>query len=432
MPVTEVPEPPPVQGSPHWISYGNGAKNQFYNPVETKISVDTASKLTQRWSIQIGEVTGAPAVVGDRLFVASNAGLFAIDANDGHTLWMADIRSTSSPFYDEGTKTLFVSATNGNLGAFDAESGSMKWIGRISMQAGTTGWSSPVVSGALVVVGVGANESIGAFKGGMAAFDKETGAKQWEYTHCTTAGASVWSGPGADDGGVLYATTGNNYVQTDDRSNSIFAVMPGSRAGALAWTYQGTAKDGWTFNGGQGPDEDFGSNPIILDLGGRNLLAAGQKSGHFYLLDRSNGQLIAKQELCGATYPATGGILNNGAYDGKNQLFIVGANEAQQPGNTYGLQAAPDKMLEIVWKKPNKSLLWAPISSANGVCFVPDNTTMRVLNCMTGAELAAFDVPGTIGSAAAISDGRVFFGAGFTFSLGPVMRGRSLIALGLP
>jgi hypothetical protein len=43
----------------------------------------------------------------------------------------------------------------------------------------------------------------------------------------------------------------------------------------------------------------------------------------------------------------------------------------------------------------------------------------------SGWLLSMFDVPGSIGSAAAISDGRVLFGAGFSYGFGPVMRGRS-------
>lgn len=421
---------PPPTASSHWVSYGNGAKNQFYNPVETKISVQSAPNLTQLWSVELGEVTGAPAVVGERVFMVSNSGTFALAVKDGSTLWRAGARGTSSPVYDEETKLVIVHTTAGELQAFDADSGTMKWTAHVSTQA-ATGWSSPILSGTLVVVGVGANENQAAFKGGVAAFDKQTGVKQWEKIHCTTAGASVWSGPGADDDGAIYVTTGNNYVQTDMTSDAFIAYMPAMNSANMLWMKQLTMNDGWTFSGGQGGDHDFGANPIIVDLNGQKLIAAGQKSGEFHLLDRMTGTKIASQKLCSATNQATGGILNNGAYDGKNQLFITAADEALNPGETYALEAAPDKMLNIVWHKKNSSIVWAPISTANGVCFVPDNTTLRVLDCKTGTELKAFPAPATIGSAPAISDGRVFFGAGFSYPFGPITRGRSFIALGL-
>jgi hypothetical protein len=84
--------------------------------------------------------------------------------------------------------------------------------------------------------------------------------------------------------------------------------------------------------------------------------------------------------------------------------------------------------LKVVWKMKNTALVWGQISTANGVCFIPESTTMRVRDCKTGAELNAFDVPGTIGGGAAISEGRVFFGSGFSY--GGVVTSRTLVALG--
>ena len=420
---------PVVPRAPHWISYGNGPKNQFYNPTETQISVATAPMLKVTWMQTPGEVTGAPAVVGDQLYVASSGGLYAMNAADGTTLWTLPINSSSAPFYDEPSKMLFVSARAGTIHGIDAEKGEEKWMAPISTQTRTIGWSSPIVSGNLVVVGQGSLD-MGSYKGGVAAFDKLTGMKAWEHVHATTNGASVWSGPGADDDGVIYATSGNNYVEVDERSDSIFALMPGMARADLLWNFQAVMGDGWSFqNSDGGPDHDFGANPIVVELGGMKLVAAGSKSGEFFVLERTKGSLVAMQKISQTTSLANGGILNNGAYDGKNNLFIVAANEGMQPGNTVAMEADPAMQLKVVWMKPNTGLVWGQISTANGVCFIPESTTMRVRDCQTGDELNAFDVPGTIGSAAAISEGRAFFGSGFSY--GGVMASRTLVALGL-
>jgi polyvinyl alcohol dehydrogenase (cytochrome) len=417
----------PETANPHWISYGNGPKNQFYNPTETKISVETAPMLKVLWMMQLGEITGAPSVIGDTVYAASNAGLFAVDAANGSTKWTAPIRSTSAPFYDEETKLLFVSDQGGRIHGVDSMTGTEKWASPISMQSGTNGWSSPIVTRGKVVVGVGAID-MGGFKGGVSAFDTMTGKKLWEYTQAKTAGASVWSGPGADDDGIIYATSGNNYGQPDDRSDSIFALAD---AGTSMWNFQAEMGDAWTFSGGVGPDNDFGANPIILDLKGRKLIAAGRKSGDFHLVDRTTGAEITRVKLSDRSQMATGGILNNGAYDGKNQLFITAANEAGAPGQTVALSADPDMMLKEIWRIKNTGVVWGQVSTANGVCFVPDNTVLRILNCLDGTELTTFTFPGTIGSAPAVSEGRVFFGAGFTYSLSSTIRpGRLLVAVG--
>jgi outer membrane protein assembly factor BamB len=417
----------PVTASPHWISYGNGPKNQFYNAAETQISVETAPMLKVLWMVQLGEITGAPSVVGDTVYAASNAGLFAVDAKTGSTKWTLPIRSTSAPFYDEATKMLFVSDQGGRIHGVDSVMGEEKWAEAISTQSGTNGWSSPIVTRDMVVVGVASIDS-GGYKGGVSAFDKMTGKKLWEYTHAKTAGASVWSGPGADDDGIIYATSGNNYNQADDRSDSIFAL---AGTDTLMWNFQAEAGDAWTFSGGVGPDNDFGANPIIVDIKGRKLVAAGRKSGDFHLVDRTTGVEITKVRLSARSQMATGGILNNGAYDGKNELFITAANEAGAPGQTVALSADPDMMLKEIWRIKNGGVVWGQVSTANGVCFLPDNTVLRILNCQDGAELNSFMFPGTIGSAPAVSEGRVFFGAGFTYSLSSTIRpGRSLVAVG--
>jgi outer membrane protein assembly factor BamB len=421
--------PGPIDSNPHWISYGNGPKNQFYNAAETKISVETAPMLQVLWMVQIGEITGAPSVVGDTIYAASNAGLFAVNAADGSTKWTAQIRSTSAPFYDEATKLLFVSDQGGRIHGVDAMTGAEKWAAPISMQAGTNGWSSPIVTQDKVVVGV-ASIDMGGYKGGVSAFETMTGKKLWEYTHAKTAGDSVWSGPGADDDGIIYATSGNSYNQADDHCDSIFAVAP---AGTLMWNFQAEAGDAWTFSGGVGPDNDFGANPIIVDVKGRKLVAAGRKSGDFHLVDRMTGTEITRVRLSDRSQMATGGILNNGAYDGKNQLFIAAANEAGSPGQTVAMSADPDMMLKEIWRVKNTGVVWGQVSTANGVCFIPDSNVLRILDCKDGTELKSFMFPGTIGSAPAVSEGRVVFGAGFTYSLSATIKpGRSLVALGLP
>jgi polyvinyl alcohol dehydrogenase (cytochrome) len=421
---------PVANANPHWLSYGGGAKNQFYNAAETKISVETAPMLKQLWTVSLGEITGAPVVVGDRVYVVSNTGTFAVNAKDGSMIWRAGISGTSAPFYDEESKLLIATATSGTINALDAMTGEMKWSQRISTQGGS-GWSSPIVSGSLAVVGVSSID-MGGFKGGASAFDLSTGMKAWEYTHATTNGCSVWGGPGADDDGIIYAATGNNYGgAADERSDSLFAVS--SMKGEMLWNFQAEKGDVWSLNGGAGPDHDFGSNPIVVDVKGRKLLAAGQKSGVFHVLDRMTGQEIASAKVSERSSQANGGILNNGAFDGKNLLFLVGANEAGSPGQTVGLSADPDMMLKELWRIKNTGVLWAPFSTANGVCFITDNTTLRVVNCADGTELNKFMTSGTIGSAPAISEGRVFYGAGFSYQFGggAIQAGRDLVAIGL-
>jgi polyvinyl alcohol dehydrogenase (cytochrome) len=408
-------------GSPDWISYGNGAKNWFNATGETKITVENAASLTMKWMVNSDVVNGTPSVVGDMVYVVTNSGTKAFKAADGSIAWMsAAARGQTSPAYDPETKTLFVSAGGlqagpGNMFAFDALSGMMKWGPKpVTEQSGSTGWASPVVVGKYVATGVCAFDVASSFKGGLAAFDKVSGERVLTYQHATTAGAGVWSGVSGDEAaGILYAGSSNNYGSADNRSDSLFAVS--IMDSKLLWNFQATEGDTFTLSSGGGePDYDFGTHPIVLDVGGKRLLAAGQKSGMFWARDRDTGQPAWEFKAAEATggMQATGGILNNGAFDGER--IITAANQGQRPGNVYALEAGTG---EMVWKKALTGLVWAPITVANGVCFVPDNTTLRILNCATGDELKTIMVPKTVGSGVAISNGRIFFGSGWDYTL---------------
>lgn len=412
-------EMPATPGSPDWISYGNGAKNWFNATGETKITVDNAASLTMKWMVTSDVVNGTPSVVGDLVYVVTNSGTKAFKAADGSMAWMsAAARGQTAPAYDPETKTLFVSAGGlqagpGNMFAFDAMSGMMKWGPKpVTMQGGSTGWASPTVIGKYVATGVCAFDVANTFKGGVAAFDKVSGERVLSYQHATTAGAGVWSGVSGDEAaGIIYAGSGNNYGSADDRSDSLFAVS--IMDSKMLWNFQATPDDTFTLSGGAGePDYDFGTHPIVLDVGGKKLLAAGQKSGKFWAVDRDSGQKVwqfeAAPEMGGMQ--ATGGILNNGAFDGEN--IILASNQGMRPGNVYAVKAATG---EMVWKKPMNGLIWAPITVANGVCFVPDNTSLRILNCKTGDELKVIMTPKTVGSGVAISNGRIFFGSGWDY-----------------
>jgi hypothetical protein len=94
---------------------------------------------------------------------------------------------------------------------------------------------------------------------------------------------------------MVYVTTGNSYSDpTADTSDGFLAFR--METGELVWSRQMTAGDAYTVAcaGGdqancpdaRGPDFDFGSSPILVDLpNGRHALIAGQKSGMVHAID---------------------------------------------------------------------------------------------------------------------------------------------------
>ena len=75
-----------------------------------------------------------------------------------------------------------------------------------------------------------------------------------------------------------------------------------------------------------GPDQDFGSPPILRDLpGGRTLLIAGQKSGNVWAYDPDkNGAVVWRTALVNNTKEFGGKIVWGGAADEQTAYFGLG------------------------------------------------------------------------------------------------------------
>jgi outer membrane protein assembly factor BamB len=146
-------------------------KSRALEPAEL---VDIASPLAVKpaWRLDLGDgqsnlgLRQRPAVEGDRIYVANDAGrLLAVDANTGKTIWDSEIVKTGK----QGSRVFF-------------------WR-RTAIEGGVTG--GPGAGNGLVVVG-GRN-------GEVVAVDSETGAERWR----TTVTSEVISAPLVTNGFVV-------------------------------------------------------------------------------------------------------------------------------------------------------------------------------------------------------------------------------------
>lgn len=420
---TEVLEPEdaevtmPTAANADWVSYSNGPQSWFANLGETTLGVDNVANLTMKWMIN-SEVTAPPAVVGDRLWVTTaEDGLIAFEAETGNVIWEdTSVSSFSGPAYDPTTETIYVNRWEGGvLHAFDANDGTLRWSSPISDQDAVRGWSSPVVAGNQLVVGIASSDRGQTFKGGLAVFDLAGEVRSLTYTHAqeTAAGVAIWAGPSIDvDAQAAFAGSGNNYTLAGDHSDSLFGIDLGT--GDMLWNNQLAEDDRWAYDCILcGPDHDFGTNPILIEYNGRRLLAAGQKSGSFWMLDRETGQVLWEKVVSSTSHPAYGGVLNNGAFDGSR--ILVAGNDGGSPGTLYALDPDPDGGGRVLWERPLGGLVLAPITTANGLAFVPVGSTMEVIATATGETLTVLQADAPVAGAAAISNGRVFFGSGLSY-----------------
>jgi polyvinyl alcohol dehydrogenase (cytochrome) len=408
--------------------------SSYTNRGESAIAAENAHELVPLWEFEArGLVYGTPVVVDGVVYVTSTGGLYAFDDASGELVWQnLEIGATSSLAFVDGT--LFVHDLGGFLRSLDAATGEEKWQTRTDAHPLATGLSSPIVFERYVVVGLSSNEIVregATFRGGVAAFDRETGAQLWrDYTADPPHnGASVWSTVAIDpEARVVFAGSGQNYTgEAGPGSDALFALDLDT--GARLWTTQTVMGDVFTPINPRGPDADFGANPILLEaeIGGRmrRLVAAGQKNGMFWALDRETGEVVWQRRL-GPGSPLTGGVLNNGAFDGE-RILVANNDGGAGFGTLFALRPSDG---EVLWQRPLPGWVWAPITVGNGVGFVAADKSLYGFDAATGADLFVFATEGTIACGASVAKGRVRFGSGIQHIVGTV--NRKLHVLGLP
>lgn len=379
----------------------------------------------------------------------------------------------------------------GKVLAFDKYTGALLWSTTLDTHAAAIITQSATVYNGKVYVGVASQEEalaalvpgyVLSFRGRMAALDLNTGAVLWQtYTAPTGyTGNAVWgSSPAIDTKrGQVYIGTGNNYsvpqsvldcvTAAGDDADAKAACLPANdffdsimaldlNTGAVRWSTRAIPYDAWTvdcipfFGDGDlcpkpaGPDYDFGQAPALFTVKvgtkSRDLVGDGQKSGQYWALDPSTGAVVwMTQAGPGGT---AGGLQWGSAVDGK-RVYTADANSNLVPwtlpngdvtvnGVWSGLDAATG---QVLWQTtpPNGGGASGPATTANGImfgCSLDPFGYMYALNGATGAVLWSFASGGSCLSGAAISNGTVYWGSGYS-NFGFGTPNNKLFAFGLP
>jgi polyvinyl alcohol dehydrogenase (cytochrome) len=374
------------------------------------------------------------------------------------------------------TDKLFI-ATMGPFGgssrmlAFDKSTGALLWSTQLETHPAALITQSAVVHAGRVYIGTSSQEEAFSlipgypcctFRGSMLALDADTGAILWRTYTVPEGypGGAVWgSTPAVDPArGQLYITTGNNYdipasalacvaanpgnprgcIDPSDHIDSILALD--LKTGQIRWATSALPFDAWTVDcipglgdgtncpEPAGPDYDFGQGAALFTVraGGkpRDLVGAGQKSGQYWALDPDTGEVKWVTEAGpGGT---AGGLQWGSAVDGK-RVYTADANSNLKPwlmpnGTvvTSGMWSALDAATgDLLWQTapPHGGGTSGPATTANGVmfgCALDPDGYMYALNGATGAVLWEFKSGGSCLSGAAISNGEVYWGSGYS------------------
>jgi polyvinyl alcohol dehydrogenase (cytochrome) len=148
------------------------------------------------------------------------------------------------------------------------------------------------------------------------------------------SGAAIWSSPTVDlKHHMVYVTTGDSYSDPPATTSDSFLAFD-SETGTLVWSFQATKGDAFTIDcdlpklmrtncpDANGPDFDFGSSPILVDLpGGKRALIAGQKSGVVWAVDPDNKGALLWQTRVGKG-GRLGGVQWGSAAEG-NAVYVA-------------------------------------------------------------------------------------------------------------
>lgn len=431
-----------------WGSFGYDLSNSRHNRLEETLNVANVDGLEELWRFDgVEGVTGTPTVFGNAVYFGAWDGVLrSVDSETGALLWDTTLTTGSI----DGTATLagddlYVGDSDGYLHGVDRLTGDVQWSMLLDSHPDTRIYSSPMVLGNVVLIGVASTELAVpkpdfTFRGSVVAVDRETGTEVWR-TYVTDgvtsgAGGSVWSSTAFDpERGLVYIGTGQSYeAPASPRTDSLLALDVAD--GSVVWSRQFTAGDVFTFWNMAGPDADIGAAPNLFSIGDRDVVGVGDKAGHYAVFDRETGDTVWSVELPEGN--RLGGIMTTAAYaDGVLYVNsnrwganILNFHDPTHASTTYALDAATGTEL---WSTDLPSTVFGALSIANGVVYQPSvKGTVYAIDAADGDVLWS-DQPGAdLGGGVSIRNGTVYVPYGFWFIAQPATPNGGVVAYRLP
>ncbi|MGA8152072.1 MAG: PQQ-dependent dehydrogenase, methanol/ethanol family [Terriglobales bacterium] len=357
-----------------WTLHGRTYTEQRFSPLK-QINDQNASQLGLAWFYDLDTHRGqeaTPIVVdGVMYFTSAWSKVFALNASTGAVLWSYDPKvpgewavNACCDVVNRGVALwngkVFVGTLDGRLIALDAATGKPVWetvtFDR-TVRYAITG-APRVVKGKVIIGNSGGEYGV---RGYVSAYDAETGKLVWRFftvpgdpskpfeSPILAKAAQTWSGEWWKAGGggtvwdaivydpeldLLYIGTGNGGPWSEKYRSpkggddlftcSIIALRPDT--GEYVWHYQQDPADDWDYDSAE---------PIILaDLSvegrTRKVLMQAPKNGIFYVIDRSNGELISAKPYTYISWAAgvdmkTGRPIEtaNARYSGKDGAVVI-------------------------------------------------------------------------------------------------------------
>jgi len=416
-----------------WLTYNGKMSGNRYSEL-TQINKTNAHQLTLKWIFSVPlwknllphtsyfvenmryfGLETTPVVADGIMYVTGPNAAFALDPLTGREIWeysrprTRDLVGDAALGTNRGVAVLadkvFMVTDNAHLLALNRTTGHVMW--EVVMPDEPQHYGStvaPLVIKDVVIAGVSGGDW--GIRGFVDAYKASSGERAWRFWtipnkgepgHETwgskepaLGGGSTWlTGSYDAQTDTLYWSTGNPFPNSDDRdrpgdnlyTNSILALNPDT--GKLKWYYQVTPHDVH--------DWDANAPLVLVDTNyqgsDRKLLLHADKNGFFYVLDRTDGHVLAATKFVRVTWagavgpdsrpqrlqedglvcPEVGTNWNATAFSPITRLYYVVALEKcnekltssgakkhktdQEPGKKY-LRALDIETGKTVWEAP--------------------------------------------------------------------------------
>ena len=305
------------------LNYGMGYNLQRFSTL-TQINKDTIKHLVPVWNYSFDDNRSEetqPLVYKGVIYVTTNNATMAVDAKSGKQIWKTKVeyppetpRVTCCGIINRGAAIydgkIFRTTLDANVIALDAQTGRELWRkDAIDFKSGYAMTVAPLVADGVVITGISGGEF--GIRGFLDGWDPKTGEHLWRtYTipGPGNPGNETWPGDTWKHGGgptwvtgsfdpelhtvywgVGNASSFNAALRLGDNlyTSSILALDP--KTGKIKWHYQFSPNDPF--------DYDAIGEPVLatVKINGAptNVLMQANKNGFFYVLDRTNGKLLA-------------------------------------------------------------------------------------------------------------------------------------------
>ncbi|MCC8960788.1 PQQ-dependent dehydrogenase, methanol/ethanol family [Bradyrhizobium sp. Pear76] len=323
------------------LNYGMGYNLQRFSTLN-QINKDTIKNLVPVWNYSLNDdrsEESQPLVYQGVLYVTTHNATIAVDAKTGKQIWKTKVEypaetprivccgiiNRGAAIYDG---KLFRTTLDANVIALDAKTGKELWRQKAAdIKEGYSMTVAPLVADGVVITGISGAEF--GTRGFIDGWDPATGKKLWRTYSIPTPdepGGDTWKGDTWKLGGGSTWITGsydaelntvywgignpgpfNSAVRPGDNlyTCSVLALDP--KTGKIKWHYQ--------FSPNNPFDYDSVAEMVLADMNVEGkptkVLMDANRNGFFYVLDRTNGKLLAANPYVNVNW-ATGVDLKTG------------------------------------------------------------------------------------------------------------------------